>query len=291
MMPLNEVNRIKRMLEFRRPARSSSENSFITRYLDSVPGMVVDQYGNRLLISQTSRVMISCHTDSVHTFPGWQRVTVSRDGIVGLAKHEKLSNCLGADDCAGIYAALRLIQAKVNATFIFHRDEESGGRGSSWLARNYPKWLETFDVCLALDRRGTSDIIVSQSCGMCASDEFARGLADQLAMTHRPADGIFTDSANYTDLIAECSNLSIGYQNEHSRAETLDLNYLEQVIQKLIRVDWDSLPIAREPGDDGWDWKSATWPHDWEVELDPDLNNDANEDYYSRRWKVKDINT
>lgn len=169
-----------------------------------------------------------------------------------------MSNCLGADDCAGMYAALRLIEADVKATFVFHRDEESGGNGSRWLAKHYPKWLESFDVCLALDRRGTKDVIVSQQWSMCASEEFAQGLAEQLGMGHHAADGVFTDSANYTDLIPECSNLSIGYQHEHSRMETLDLNYLEAVIARLVKVDWQALPIVREPGECGTDTRSST---------------------------------
>jgi predicted RNA-binding Zn-ribbon protein involved in translation (DUF1610 family) len=181
------------------------------------------------------------------------------NGIVSLAGRETVSNCLGADDAAGIYAALRMIEAGVKATFIFHRDEETGGRGSAWLADHYAGWLSNFDVCLALDRRGTRDAIVSQSWGKCASGEFARGLAAQLGMGHAAADGIFTDSANYVDLIPECSNLSIGYQNEHTTRETLDIDYLEAVTERLIAVEWDSLPIVRKPGDSGHAWRDNVW--------------------------------
>jgi hypothetical protein len=152
-----------------------------------------------------------------------------------------------------------MIAAGVKATFVFHRAEESGGCGSRWLATHYPDWIGQFDVCLALDRRGTSDIIVSQSWGTSASDEFAWSLADQLDMDHAPADGIFTDSANYVDLIPECSNISVGYQNEHTRAETLNSDYLERLIDKLIAVDWTALQVARDPlAEDDWDsWDFA----------------------------------
>jgi hypothetical protein len=250
MMAPNEVLKIKSMLEYRRPAWSQSEESFIARFIDSVSGMYSDDYGNRLLISPGSKVMISVHTDSVHRTDGKQKIALSSNGIVSLSGKEKTSNCLGADDCSGIYAALRMIEAGVKATFVFHRNEEKGGMGSHWLARNYPQWLEAFDVCLALDRRGTQDIITAQKWSKCASEEFASSLATQLDMGHQESDGIFTDSANYVDLIPECSNLSIGYRNEHSRWETLDLNYLEAVIQRLIQVDWNGLEIARVPGDD-----------------------------------------
>ena len=248
MLPV-EVARVRGMLEHRRPARGKTEAEFIARYLDTVPGMYSDAYGNRILICPGSKVLISCHTDSVHRMDGKQAVSVSRNGIASLAKRETSSNCLGADDAAGIYAALRMIEAGVKATFIFHRDEESGGLGSGWLADNYGGWLgSAFGLCLALDRRGTQDVIVTQQWNKCASDEFADGLAGQLGMAHGAADGVFTDSANYTGLIPECSNLSIGYQHEHSSCETLDLNYLEAVIRKLIAVDWDAVPVVRKPG-------------------------------------------
>ncbi len=257
-MPQAEITRIKEILEYRRQARSATEESFIARYIDTIPGICQDDYGNRILVCKESKVMISCHTDSVSRTDGKQRVAVSPGGIVSLHKRERISDCLGADDAAGIYAALRMIEAEVKATFIFHRDEESGGKGSTWLARQYKDWVSTFDVCLALDRRGTKDVIVSQSWGKCASSEFAAGLAMELGMGHSKADGIFTDSANYVDLIPECSNLSIGYYNEHSTAEILDLNYLETVIRALIGVDWSKVPVARVPGDDGMKWHGGS---------------------------------
>jgi hypothetical protein len=238
------------MLAYRRPKRSASEEQFIARYIDTIPGVYSDEYGNRILICEGSRVIISTHTDSVHHDAGKQRVSISSDGIVSLSHRELVSNCLGADDAAGVYAAIRMIEAGVKATFVFHRDEECGGLGSNWLARKYPDWLASHDICLALDRRGTKDIIVSQSWGMSASEEFAHGLASRLNMGHAPADGIFTDSANYVDLIPECSNLSIGYQSEHSIRETLDVHYLESVIERLVTVDWGTLPVARVPGQD-----------------------------------------
>lgn len=267
VMPPAEIARIRGMLEYRRPARGVTEANFIERYIDTLPGCYADGYGNRLVLNPESRVMISCHTDSVHVMDGMQRVSVSRQGMAGLHRHEwDKSNCLGADDAAGVYAAIRMIEAGVKVNYVFHRDEESGGRGSKWLARRYPEWLNQFDVCLALDRRGAGDVIVTQSWGKCASDEFAAGLAAQLGMGHKAADGIFTDSANYVDLIAECSNLSIGYRNEHSTREVLDLHYLERVIRALIGVRWDKLPIVREPGDNGYEDMAGAGGKWWELE-------------------------
>lgn len=264
-----------KMLTYCRPARSATEEEFIHRYIDSVPDMTRDAYGNRILECPGSKVMISCHTDTVHKNPGKQHLRVVGP-IVDLSLTSK-SNCLGADDTAGVYAALRMIRAGVKATFVFHRDEEIGGKGSRWLAANYPDWIGKFDICLALDRRGTTDIITSQSWAKCASDEFAWSLAEQLGMGHSPAEGIFTDSANYVDLIPECSNISVGYQHEHTGFESLNVHYLECLIDRLVKVDWTALDIVRDPFAEeelvGWDFTPL-----WDTPLDERLRED-DEDY------------
>ena len=72
-------------------------------------------------------------------------------------------------------------------------------------------------------------------------------LASALDMGHKPTSGTFADSANYADLIPECSDLSIGYQHEHSDSEYLNVRYLEQLIDRLCAVDWASLAIRRDP--------------------------------------------
>jgi len=156
-----------------------------------------------------------------------------------------------------------MIQAGVGCTFVFHRAEEIGGRGSQWLADTYPEWLKTFDVCLSLDRRGTGDIITSQYGGRTASDRFAASLSDALGMDHKPTAGIFTDSANYAHLIPECSNVSVGYANEHTPQESLDLAYLERLIERLIAVDWKGLEVSRLAVDEG-DWTSFDLEEIWE---------------------------
>lgn len=233
---------IQEMLRYRRPAGSDTEARFIKRYIDSVPGVYSDKFGNRIKLHPTSKTIISVHTDTVHREQGMQQIAVNGP-IVRLHARETVSNCLGADDTAGVYAALRMIQAGVPATFIFHREEEIGGLGSSWLARSYPDWFRQYDHCIALDRRGTSEIITRQAWARSASDEFATALATALDMGHAPSDkGVFTDSANYVGLVRECTNIAIGYQSEHTVFESLNLAYLEALITRLCSIDFAALP-------------------------------------------------
>jgi hypothetical protein len=59
--------------------------------------------------------------------------------------------------------------------------------------------------------------------------------------------GSFTDSANYTHLIPECTNLSIGYENAHTETERLNLFHLIEMREQLIRFDISRVNIRREP--------------------------------------------
>lgn len=57
--------------------------------------------------------------------------------------------------------------------------------------------------------------------------------------------GIYTDSAQFTQLILECTNISVGYYNEHSVSEKQDIKHLEQLCDVVCKIDWESLPVVR----------------------------------------------
>lgn len=61
--------------------------------------------------------------------------------------------------------------------------------------------------------------------------------------------GSFTDSANYTDIVGECTNLSVGYYDQHTSRETLNLPHIVAMREALIRADFSKLVFKREPGE------------------------------------------
>jgi hypothetical protein len=159
---------------------------------------------------------------------------------------------LGADDAAGAWVMLEMIDAGVPGTYMFHRGEECGGLGSRHIANKHTDFLEMHDYAIAFDRRGSTSVITHQGYGRCCSDAFAQALADAInddgVSMYMPDDtGVFTDTANYTDDIPECTNLSCGYANEHSGNETLHLPTLFALRDACLRIDWASLPVARDP--------------------------------------------
>jgi len=134
--------------------------------------------------------------------------------------------------------------------YLFHRGEERGGLGSRYIASTTPELLHGIRAAIAFDRRGTHSVITHQRGQRSASDAFAYSLADALGLGHAPdPTGTFTDTANYVDLIGECSNLSVGYENEHTDHETLDLGYLLHLRDALVAADLTRLTFDRRPGE------------------------------------------
>lgn len=214
--------------------------------------MTKDRAGNRIKVIKGygDHVAWSCHTDTVHTKGGVQLLDI-RKNIISLNEKSK-SNCLGADDGAGMWLMLEMIKAKVPGRYFFHRGEEKGGIGSNYIASFTPGQLDDVKAIIALDRKGYRDIITRQWRGKCASPEFATSLALALNAPWYSGDptGSFTDTANYRDLVQECSNLSVGYFSQHGSSETLDLGYLCALREHLIKIDHSKLVFKRDPDEE-----------------------------------------
>lgn len=239
----------KSMLELRRPAGSTTEREFINRFIKPL-GCLPDNYGNYHLRIGDAPVIWSSHTDTVHAKAG-RMIVNEKDGILSVGDK---SNCLGADDCAGVWLMTQMIEKGIEGYYIFHREEEGGGCGSAWISSDpeYRKYIEDegFKAIIALDRMGYADIITHQSFDRCCSDDFALSLAEQLGGDFKPSQrGSFTDSANYTGIIGECTNLSIGYFKQHSYLETQDFNFLTFLLDKLCTLDFNKLVYSRKAGE------------------------------------------
>lgn len=254
-MQLNLID----ILRYRRAHESSSEAEFINNYL--IPQInhlgykpSMDGAGNiwvEVEKKDKAPYLFVAHIDTCHRAEGMSDPIVEQ-AIIKVNPKDVDSGCLGADDGVGIYCNLRMIKAGVVGTYLFTRGEECGGIGAEFIAKHTPHKLEGFKLCVEVDRGSTDEIIYSQSYGECASLSFAVDLADQLGMGHRPSDGgVYTDNAEFGDIIPESVNISAGYANQHTLKETVNTIYVEQLILRLIEVDWGSLTIEREPGEYG----------------------------------------
>lgn len=237
------------MLKYRRPHAGPTERKFINRFIKPL-GVQEDGYGNLYkIIGDTPRIMWSAHTDSVHRKEGKQKLCFIKDELfVLLSKEETLSNCLGADNAAGVWMLTEMIKAEIPGLYIFHRCEESSAKGSTYFAKNGLHLLDGIQAAIAFDRRNTHSVITHQLGGRCCSDAFGKSLADALGMGHELDDGgTFTDTASYMDIIPECTNVSAGYFHEHSKDEYLDVEYLLRLRDQMISADLSKLVIERDP--------------------------------------------
>jgi acetylornithine deacetylase/succinyl-diaminopimelate desuccinylase-like protein len=247
------------MLSLRRPAWSKTERKLINNHLLPLD-LVRDGFGNLYKRIGDAPILWSCHTDTVHKQGGTQTLSIVND-VVRIA--DKQSNCLGADDTAGMWLMMEMIRANKPGLYIFHRAEEIGGQGSWHIAEAHADLLAGIKYAIAFDRRGTGSIITHQAGGRCCSNAFALSLANALGMGHKADDGgTFTDTANYTHLIGECTNVSVGYDLEHTKEERLDLAYLRRLRDALLAFDWTALAFEREPGADDFEDVLSIWADD-----------------------------
>ena len=150
---------------------------------------------------------------------------------------------------------MEMIRAKVSGLYIFHAGEEHGGLGSAWIAKNRADLLLGYKAAIAFDRKGTDSIITHQGARTC-SDRFAMSLSRELGGGfHCDPTGTFTDTANYEGIIGECTNVSVGYNNNHGPNETLDLLHVRELRDMLVQFNHAGLVYEREPGDEDYD----TW--------------------------------
>ena len=260
-----DTRNLKRILRYGRPAGNKVEEDFIRRYFlgnkfKDTPGlkMWLDEFDYRrgdlkgniyiqIGEKKDSETVFSSHTDTVHSSGVIQNVLLCPDDLVFRTDS---GQCLGGDDGTGIWIMWELIKAGVKGLYIFHRAEEVGGQGSAHISR-LPLFQDGhYKRCIAFDRKADKSIITHQACSRCCSDEFTADLAKKMGMGHKADNtGSFTDSANYTDLIPECTNFSVGYYGAHSARETQDIEYLFPFRDALVNLDWESLITVRKAGD------------------------------------------
>jgi hypothetical protein len=244
----NPINTLGKMLQTKRPANTYAVYDFIDEYLTPL-GATIDHAGNAIIrVGTDSRVLWSSHTDTVHRNEGLQRVSVNGD-LFKLAYGEK-SNCLGADCTTGIWLMREMIIGGINGTYVFHADEEIGGYGSAWLAKNHGGLLDGIDFAIAFDRKGFNSVITHQFGGRCASDKFAYSLSSMLPNLYETDDtGTFTDTANYTGIIGECTNVSVGYLSQHTDKETQSISHALVLRNAMLSFDETKLIKSRNAGD------------------------------------------
>ena len=257
------------LLTYKRPSESDAARDFGLKYLQPVMGDP-DDFGNYYFTIQDTdgkipKVMWTAHYDTVHRDEGRQVVEVVGTKVQLPSSSE--SSCLGADCTTGVWLILEMIKAGVAGHYAIFADEEIGCLGSRAFVAGNANWLPyAIDAVISFDRMGTKDIITHQCDKKTASDGFAWSLAAILGTNHEPdPTGIYTDSNEFLSVVSECTNISVGYDRQHTKKETQDMTFLLKLRDKLIAADWSALHIERDCSITEWytydntSYNSRTW--------------------------------
>ena len=234
------------MLRYKRPEGSDTQKAFCKRFLEPTFGKP-DQFGNYIkIIGDKPNVCFTAHHDTVHTTDGFQKLIIMND-VVSISNHAD-SNCLGADCTTGVWLILGMIEFGVQGVYVIHAAEESGCQGSQNLIASNPVWLGHIDAVISFDRKGQKSVITHQMGIRTASDAFAKSFIDVVNMSQLEPDttGSYTDSNEYAPIVSECTNISVGYYNQHSKNEVQDLDYADDLMIALCQADWSGLVFERD---------------------------------------------
>ncbi len=164
------------------------------------------------------------------------------------------STILGADDKSGVTVMLYMMAHNIPGLYYFFIGEERGGIGSHALANIFTDvdYLSNIKKCISFDRRRTCSVITHQMGRQCCSNEFGTALAREYNKNglnlSLDTGGVYTDSASFIDDISECTNISVGYNNEHTGREIQNMTYLKSLCEASVKVKWRDLPFVRRVG-------------------------------------------
>lgn len=207
--------------------------------------VIKDEDSNYFIQIGKTKTIFTCHLDTA--CKAKVEVTHVMDGRYIKTDGKSI---LGADDKAGMVVLLWMIEHKIPGLYYFFIGEEVGciGSGRASLRKEF---FQNYDRIISFDRRGTTSVITHQSSRKTCSDKFANTLSSEfskLKVYLKPDDtGIYTDSAEFSSVISECTNISVGYGKEHTNQEYQDIEFLESLCEAVLKIDFESLPTSRDP--------------------------------------------
>lgn len=170
-------------------------------------------------------ICLVAHLDTVHSSPPKEMYFDKEQDVIWSPQG------LGADDRAGVFAILDIIDRGLRPHLIFTTDEEKGGLGAYCLCvekHNCP--FKDIRYFIELDRCNINDCVFYD----CYNESF---------MEYIESFGFHTEIGSFSDISFLCEqweiagvNLSVGYFNEHTKIEYLKSSGLLGTIDKVISM-------------------------------------------------------
>lgn len=183
-------------------------------------------------------IALCAHMDTVFEHPPteifWDRTKQVVLGNYGL----------GADDRAGIYAIVKILEAGYRPTIILTADEELGNLGAQVMVQLIQKPPIELKYIIQLDRRDFNDCVFYD----CWNEEFMNYIIN---FNYNFAYGTFSDISTICPAWGIAGvNLSVGYKDEHSFCERLYTAPLMNTIERVKKMldDVDNAPTFKYLG-------------------------------------------
>ena len=191
-----------------------------------IKGAKKNEYWTFLQGSSKDAVCLVAHADTVH----WN----DPEQVFYDPQHQVYwsPTGLGADDRAGCYAVWSLWEKlKGKHSVLITTGEESGGIGATDASEILEKELAQHSFFIQFDRRGSKDAVFYD----VGSHKFEKYVLGRLPR-FREAHGSFTDICILCPTAQKCGvNLSIGYKNEHTEKEYLNVKHMHRTMQDVAR--------------------------------------------------------
>lgn len=169
-------------------------------------------------------IALAAHLDTVFPTPPQNIYYDKEQGVLWSPEG------LGADDRAGVFAILKIIQAGLRPTIIFTTDEEKGCLGAEKLVIDHNEPITDLRYIIQLDRRGICDCVFYD----CDNRKFVQYVEN---FGFIEALGSFTDISYLCPVWGVAGvNLSVGYENEHNLIETLSVAPLYKTINNVKKM-------------------------------------------------------
>lgn len=154
---------------------------------------------------------------------------------------------LGADDKAGVALLISMIEAEIPGLYYFFTAEEIGRYGSRFAvdSEEFNTLGSRVKNVISFDRKGYNSIITHQSQIRTCEDKFAIELCSALNQHGLKMDldttGSYTDSFSFVGHknIVNCTNISVGYFNQHTKNESQDIDFLDTLSKACKNINWD----------------------------------------------------
>jgi hypothetical protein len=179
---------------------------------------------NYLIAEGDIPIALVAHLDTVHAIEPFQFFYDEKEMVMWSPQG------LGADDRAGVILILSILSEGYRPHLIFTTGEEHGGIGANKLVKDYNEVPFNIDFMIELDRCGSEDAVFYNCMNLSFIDYIC-------------SFGFTFEEGSFTDICIlgqnwniAAVNLSIGYYNEHTKAEYWDLFEADDTITKVINI-------------------------------------------------------